>query len=165
MPRASSALDAGCGVIDSRRRRSLQRLSRLLKRAAPFGHKRILLLEDDPSMQRLVSKLLTSSLHVKVELFKNGRAVVARIADAGDRYDVFLLDLMMPHDGGLTVLRTLRDHYPALLRRVILLTGTGSGITDPWLPHIFAVVHKPFETAALLTAVQARFNQPLGTIA
>jgi len=45
--------------------------------------------------------------------------------------DVLLLDLMMPHDGGLTVLRNLRDHHQSLLGKVILLTGSGSGITDP----------------------------------
>ena len=136
-------------------RRPLRRFAHLLKRVAPFGHKRILLLEDDPSMQRLVSKLLRSSLHVKVELFGDGRAVVARIADAGDRYDVLLLDLMMPHDGGLTVLRNLKDQYPELLRRVILLTGSGGTITDPWSPLVFAVVPKPFEGSALTTTVRA----------
>jgi CheY-like chemotaxis protein len=140
--------------------RPLRRFAHLLKRVAPFGHKRILLLEDDPSMQRLVSKVLRSSLHVRVELFGDGRAVVKRIADVGERYDVLLLDLMMPHDGGLTVLRSLKDQYPALLRRVILLTGSGSGITDRWSPHVFAVVHKPFEAAALLTAVRACAKQP-----
>jgi DNA-binding response OmpR family regulator len=136
-------------------RRPLRRFAHLLKRVAPFGHKRILLLEDDPSMQRLVSRLLRSSLHVRVELFGDGRAVVARIANAGDRYDALLLDLMMPHDGGLTVLRNLREHHPSLLAKVILLTGSGSGITDPWSPHVFAVVPKPFEGSALSATVRA----------
>lgn len=135
----------------------LRQVVQLLKRVAPrwpFGHKRILLLEDDTSMQKLVSMLLRP-LHVKVELFGNGRDVVARIAAEGDRYEALLLDLMMPHEGGLTVLRNLRDHHPSLLRKVILLTGSGSGITDPWSGLVFAVVHKPFDGSALVTTVRA----------
>lgn len=120
----------------------------------PLRRARVLLLEDDTSMQRLVVKLLRS-LRVKVDLFGNGRAVVARILDDSVRYDALLLDLMMPHDGGLTVLRNLREHHETLLGKVILLTGSGSGITDPWSPLVFAVVHKPFEGSALITTVRA----------
>jgi len=110
-------------------------------------------------MQRLVAKLVRSSLHAKVELFGSGREVVARIAGSEKRYDALLLDLMMPHDGGLTVLRTLRDQYPALLRKVILLTGSGTGITDPWRPFVFDVVHKPFDGEALMSSVKACIKQ------
>ncbi|HUP62407.1 MAG TPA: response regulator [Thermoanaerobaculia bacterium] len=126
----------------------------------PFGRKRILLLEDDTAMQKLVAKLLRS-LRVRVDLFGNGRAVIDRIATAGDRYDAFLLDLMMPHDGGLSVLRNLRDDHSALLGRVILLTGSGKGVTDSWSDLVFAVVHKPFDGAALLSTVNACVRQPV----
>lgn len=126
----------------------------------PFGRRRILLLEDDTSMQKLVAKLLRS-LRVRVDLFGNGRAVIDRIATEGDRYDAFLLDLMMPHDGGLSVLRNLRDDHSSLLGRVILLTGSGKGVTDSWSDLVFAVVHKPFDGAALLSTVNACVRQPV----
>jgi len=134
---------------------------RLLRRATPFGHRRILLLEDDTSMHRLVEKVLRP-LHVTVELFGNGRAVVERLARRGERYDVLLLDLMMPHDGGLTVLRNLREHQPSLLGRVIVLTGSGRAATDPWSELVFAIVHKPFDPAALVETVQACVRQRRG---
>ncbi len=144
-------------------RRPLRQFAHLLKRVAPLwplGHKHILLLEDDSSMQKLVAAVLRS-LHVKVELFGNGRDVVARIAAQGERYDALLLDLMMPHEGGLTVLRNLRDHHPSLLGRVILLTASGRAITDPWSHLVFAVVHKPFDGAVLVTTVRACVEQPV----
>ena len=131
-------------------------LRHLWKRAAPlwpFGHKRILLLEDDTSMQKLVS-LLLRPLHMKVDVFGGGRDVIASIASNPNRYDALLLDLMMPQDGGLTVLRELRDNHPELLERVILLTASGTTITAPWLPHVFAVVHKPFEGEQLVSTVE-----------
>jgi DNA-binding response OmpR family regulator len=130
----------------------------------PFGHKRVLLLEDDTSMQKLVARLLRP-LHVRVDVFGNGRDVVRKIAVEGERYDALLLDLMMPHEGGLTVLRDLREHHASLLGRVILMTGSGSGITDPWSHLVFAVVHKPFDGSALVTTVRACFGQAESLVA
>jgi len=124
----------------------------------PFGRKRVLVLEDDASMQRLVAMLLRS-LHVTVDIFGNGRDVLRKIAAEGKPYDAFLLDLMMPHDGGLTVLRDLRENHASSLRRVILMTGTGPSITDPWSDQVFAVVHKPFDGSALIDTVRACFEQ------
>jgi DNA-binding response OmpR family regulator len=124
----------------------------------PFGLNRVLILEDDTMMQKLVSKLLRP-LHVRVDIFGNGRDVVRKIAIDGERYDALLLDLMMPHEGGLTVLRNLREHHTALLSRVILMTGSVSGITDPWSHLVFAVVHKPFDGSALVTTVRACLRQ------
>jgi DNA-binding response OmpR family regulator len=138
----------------------LRQFMGLLNRVSrPFRHKRVLLLEDDTSMQRLVAKLLRS-LHVKVEIFGDGRAVIARIATEGEHYDAILLDLMMPHAGGLTVLRELRDNHPSLLGRVILVTGSGSAITDPWSHLVFAVVPKPFDASVLVTTVRECVSQP-----
>jgi DNA-binding response OmpR family regulator len=139
----------------------LPQLRQLLNRVRPpwpFNPKRVLLLDDDTSMQRLVTKLLRP-LRVKVELFGNGRAVVARIGAKAERYDALLLDLMMPHEGGLTVLRYLKDHHSSLLGRVIVLTGSGSGVTDPWSGQVYAVVHKPFDGAALVTTVRSCVEQ------
>src|ERR1041385_1115567 len=130
----------------------------------PFDYKRVLILEDDTMMQKLVAKLLRP-LHVRTDIFGNGRDVVRKIELEGERYDALLLDLMMPHDGGLTVLRSLREHHAPLLRRVILMTGSGTTITDPWAPLVFAVVHKPFDGSALVTTVRACFQQPESMVA
>lgn len=153
-PSVARALSAG-GLKTAPKRRLRGQFAQFMKHiASPFRRKRVLLLEDDTSMHRLVAKLLRP-LHVKVEPFGNGRAVVARIASDSGRYDVLLLDLMMPHHGGLTVLRNLRDHHRSLLGKVILLTGSPRGITDPWSPSVFAVVHKPFVGSALVATVRA----------
>jgi DNA-binding NtrC family response regulator len=132
---------------------------RPIARLWPFGHKRVLILEDDTTMQKLVTKLL-KSLPVRVEVFGNGRDVVQKIASKSDRYDALLVDLMMPHDGGLTVLRDLKENNAALLRRVILMTGSGSSITNPWSHLVFAVVHKPFDCSTLVNTVRECVRQP-----
>ena len=140
--------------------RSLRHISRLW----PFGYKRVLVLEDDTMMQKLVVKLLRP-LPVKVDIFGNGRDVVRTIDAGRERYDSFLVDLMMPHDGGLTVLRHLRQQHPSLLRRVILMSASSHTVIDPWAPLIFAVVHKPFDGSALVTAVTACLQQPESLVA
>jgi DNA-binding NtrC family response regulator len=129
-----------------------------LRQLWPFGYKRVLILEDDTMMQKLVAKLLRS-IHVRADVFGNGRDAVRKLATDGERYDALLFDLMMPHDGGLTVLRNLQEHQPALLRKVILMTASGSSITNPWSDIVFAVVHKPFASAALLDTVRDCFRQ------
>jgi DNA-binding response OmpR family regulator len=149
------------------KRRVKMMLLRPLRQIAPlwpFGHKRVLVLEDDTTMQKLVAKFLRS-LHVRVDVFGNGRDVVRKIAIEGERYHALLLDLMMPHEGGLTVLRNLREQHASLLSRVILMTGSGSGITDPWSHLVFAVVHKPFDSSALVTTVRACLRQPKNLVA
>jgi DNA-binding response OmpR family regulator len=137
---------------------------RKIARLWPFGHKRVLILEDDTTMQRLVTKLL-KSLPVRVDVFGNGRDVVQKIASKSARYDALLVDLMMPHEGGLTVLRNLQVHNAALLRRVILVTGSGSSITDSWSHLVFAVVRKPFDSSTLLNTVRECVRQPESSVA
>ena len=137
---------------------------RQIARLWPFGHKRVLILEDDTTMQKLVTKLL-KSLPVRVDVFGNGRDVVQEIASKSKQYDALLVDLMMPHEGGLTVLRNLQENNKDLLRRVILMTASGSSITNPWSHLVFAVVHKPFDGSALVTTVRACFEQSESMVA
>lgn len=137
---------------------------RRIRRLWPFGHKRVLILEDDTSLQRLVTKLL-KPLPVRVEVFGNGRDVVQKIAKDGTRYDALLVDLMMPHDGGLTVLRNLQQHNAPLLRRVILMTASGPAITNAWSDRVFAVVRKPFDSSALVNTVRECVDQPESRVA
>lgn len=136
----------------------IRKTMRALRPLWPFGYKRVLVLEDDTAMQKLVRHLLRP-LHVRTDVFGHGRDVVRRIDD-GARYDALLLDLMMPHDGGLTVLRHLRETQSATLSRVILMTGSGSSVTDPWSHLVFAVVPKPFDRSVLKATVRACLLQP-----
>ena len=130
-----------------------------LRHLWPFGHKRVLVLEDDTTMQKLVAMLLRP-LHTRVDIVGNGRDAVRKITIERKRYDALLVDLMMPHDGGLTLLRNLQKHEAGLLRRVILMTGSGHSITDPWSHLVFAVVHKPFDGSALVNTVRECVRQP-----
>ena len=111
---------------------------------------RVLVLDDDVSIQKLVATLLKREGH-RVDVVDNGRKAIEAI-DRID-YDAVLLDLMMPTEGGMTVVGHLRQHKPALLQRVILLTATPDAVLKGISKEVFAVVKKPFTAADLIAAV------------
>lgn len=113
--------------------------------------KRVLLLDDDPSMQRLVAKILKSE-GFRVDVFLTGREAIA--AAARDHYDVLLLDLMMPHEGGMTVIRHLRETNPELLTRAILFTGTSEAVIESMAGDVRVVLQKPFAPEQLIQVVR-----------
>lgn len=111
---------------------------------------RILLLDDDPSIRRLVSTLLKREGY-RVDAVDAGQKAI----DAIERndYTALLLDLMMPTEGGMTVLQHLRKKHPGLLQRVILLTATPDSVLKGIAKDLFAVVRKPFEPKDLVDKV------------
>ena len=112
---------------------------------------RVLLLDDDPSMQRLVSTLLKREGY-RVDCFLTGRDAIKAI-DA-DGYDVMLLDLMMPHEGGLTVIRHLESKSADKLKHVLLLTASPGSVIGTVRDSVAGVVQKPFQTDELIGAVR-----------
>jgi two-component system OmpR family response regulator len=80
---------------------------------------RILVVDDDADLRRLVGDFLRSH-GLDVDVARDAREMDARLAEA--RYDLIILDLMMPGEDGLSVLRRLRgDPRPA----VIMLSAMG----------------------------------------
>ena len=118
--------------------------------------KRVLLLDDDPSMQRLVVKILKSE-GFRVDVFLTGREAIT--AAERDNYDVLLLDLMMPHEGGMTVIRHFRDNNPSLLARSILFTGTSEAVIESMAADVRVVLQKPFQPDQLIQVVRDVSNQ------
>ena len=113
--------------------------------------KRVLLLDDDAAIQRLVSALLKRA-GFRVEAVDRGSLAIDALKDGA--YDAILLDLMMPTEGGLTVVKHLRKENPALLKRVILLTATPDSVLKNLEQDIAGIVRKPFTREELLGAVK-----------
>jgi DNA-binding response OmpR family regulator len=118
---------------------------RLLKKKS-----RMLLLDDDPSMQRLVTALLRKDGH-RVDVVATGSQAIELMKS--NEYDALLLDVMTPTEGGLTVIRHLREEKPELVKRVILVTGTTDSVLRGVAGDVFAVVHKPFKAQELLSTI------------
>jgi two-component system OmpR family response regulator len=80
---------------------------------------RILVVDDDADLRRLIGDFLRGH-GLEVDGARDAREMDARLAEA--RYDLVILDLMMPGEDGLSVLRRLRGPTrPA----VIMLSAMG----------------------------------------
>jgi len=120
-----------------------------------FGLKkkpRVLVLDDDVAMQKLVSMILKRE-GLRVDVVGSGGKAIEAI-DGRNEYAAILLDLMMPTEGGMTVIAHVRESKPALLQRIIVLTATPDAVLKGISKEVFAVVKKPFEASELVAAVK-----------
>jgi CheY-like chemotaxis protein len=111
---------------------------------------RVLLLDDDTSLQKLVATLLKREGH-RVDVVSSGTQALEKIKSQD--YDAMLLDVMTPTDGGFTVIKHLKEARPELLQRVLLLTASPLSVLRGVKRDIFGIVSKPFEPAELIETV------------
>jgi CheY-like chemotaxis protein len=118
-----------------------------------FKGVRVLVVEDEAALAAAVCEALTDAGFV-VDRAANGEEGLARVADAS--YDLIVCDLKMPRIDGIQFYRAMAAAAPALVRRVIFVTGAVAG-TDAerfleetgcrWLS-------KPFRLGDLLRAAR-----------
>ena len=124
----------------------------------------IWVVDDDPEVRRMVGTYLTDQGY-DVRCLTDGAQLMARLA--GARPDLLVLDLMLPGDDGLTLLRRLRDAGDDL--PVVMLTARGDAVdriigleqgADDYLAKPFL----PRELSARIEAVlRRRVSLPAGT--
>ena len=118
---------------------------KMLKRGA-----RLLVLDDDPSMQKLVGTLLRRAGY-RADVVSAGQQAIEKIAQ--NEYAALLLDLMAPTEGGLTVIKHLRETRPELLKRVVLVTASPESVLRGIDKDVAAIVRKPFEANELIETI------------
>ena len=113
------------------------------------GHqgKRILIIDDEDSIRRALSRLLSRDGY-RVETAANGRLALEQIELTA--YDLLICDWRMPELDGQGFYQALQEANPDLCRRVIFLTGD---VLSPDLEAFIdqsqaARLHKPFNAAA-----------------
>ena len=84
---------------------------------------RIWVVDDDPEQRRLLGTYLIDQGY-DVRCLSRGEQLMARLE--GQRPDLVVLDVMLPGDDGLTLLRRLRDGGDDL--PVVMLTARGDGV-------------------------------------
>ena len=124
--------------------------------AAPTRPLHVLLAEDHPINQKLASLLLAKMGHTCV-LATDGEQALAQLA--AQRFDLVLMDVMMPHMDGLTALARLRETEANTGRRTPVLMVTAHAMTGDRERFLAAgadgYVSKPI-SAALLSQEMAR---------
>ena len=115
---------------------------------------RALIVEDDPAIRRLVEKLLQRR-GIAIDTAADGRRAIERL-DAG-RYDVIVLDLMVPEVNGFEVIAYIRENHRHTPVAVVSAVSQ-QALTQLDLDVVRLVISKPFDvdqfTKAILTLCQ-----------
>jgi DNA-binding NtrC family response regulator len=112
---------------------------------------RILVVDDEEIVLRSCLRVLEGSGH-EAEAVPSGAEALARI-DSG-RYDVLVLDIMMPKMDGIEVLRRVKETHPDI--EVIMITGLSQIDTAVRAMKLgaFDYLPKPFDPDELKLAVE-----------
>lgn len=121
----------------------------LKKRKAP-----IVLVADDDADVRTLCEAALSKYGLRVELAADGREALKKIKK--HKYACVVLDLMMPHMHGATVLAVLQREDPEILSRLIVMTGAPEGALADIKDLVADVLRKPVSLKVLVGSVMDR---------
>jgi len=112
---------------------------------------RILVVEDDPSVLRLVSYILTKEGHC-VDTAKNG--LIGWEMSQQGRYDLILTDVRMPVMGGLELVKRLREASSEIPMLVLSAFGNQDVAIEALKVGAYDYLKKPIENQRLRAVVR-----------
>jgi two-component system cell cycle sensor histidine kinase/response regulator CckA len=112
----------------------------------------ILVVDDDESVRRVLSNILTAAGFGVLEA-ANGRQALSYVGEHGE-LSLVLTDLVMPEHDGIELISELRKHRPSL--KVIAMSGAFGGNILPVAKNLgaMATLRKPISRDDLLQAVR-----------
>ena len=114
----------------------------------------VLIVEDDAATRLLLSAL---TLHhgFTPTLAENGASALAHLATR--RFDVVVMDLLLPGVNGFEILRHLKCTNPAMLRRTIVMTAAVEATTAHCgeLQQVWKFLRKPLDIDELAAQMLA----------
>ncbi|MBI4686747.1 MAG: sigma-54-dependent Fis family transcriptional regulator [Nitrospirae bacterium] len=116
---------------------------------------RILVIDDDDSVRDLLESLLTEN-GFDVATASNGEKGIELLQH--EKFDLFLVDLMMPGIGGLDVLKEASSHNITIPSIVVTAYATVKTAVEAMKLGAFDYVTKPFMVEELLIVVKRALN-------
>jgi signal transduction histidine kinase len=125
--------------------------------AAPLQLGRILVIDDDRMVLNAIRRMLRGH---EVMCIDDSRQVLALLS-RGERFDLILSDLMMPHMSGMELYEQLLIAHPDVAKAMVFMTG---GIVDVKATDFMTIVpntclRKPLLGDGLQTLVQERLRE------
>ena len=118
---------------------------------SPAAPRQVIVVDDDQALRALFVAMLERT-GFTVDVAPDGRAAFDQISRSA--YSAILLDLMMPDVSGFELLERLARDCPALLRRVIVITGASRGVIETLdTAAIWGLIRKPFDVDDLVASV------------
>lgn len=114
--------------------------------------RRFLVIDDEAGILNLVAEVLGNT-GARVVTLQDSTRLDSVLSEG--TFDAVLCDLKMPGRDGLSVLRTLREQYPSLARRFLLMTGNLAD-SDKAAVELegIPILPKPFALARLLEMLE-----------
>lgn len=122
--------------------------------------RRVLIVEDDEKIRRVI-RLILASDRLAIDEAPGGREALEMLAR--NRYDLMILDLMMPEVGGLEVLQQVRAGPETRDLPVIIVTAKTSDadFLEGFRKGANYYLAKPFEPRELVDSVELILGLPL----
>jgi DNA-binding NtrC family response regulator len=119
----------------------------------------LLIIDDDANIYKLI-KLNLESEHFQVSYAKNGRQ--AQTLMTGNKFDLILIDLLMPEIDGLTLFRSLKKDLPV---NTLIILITAHVLEQPLMTAveegIYDIIQKPFTANRLKLTIRNAWNYKL----
>jgi DNA-binding NtrC family response regulator len=117
-------------------------------------HNRLLLLEDEPVIGRIMKRVLTAD-GFEVDVAENGLIARQKI-EAKNHYDIFIFDIRTPVISGMQLYEYLEGEHPDLTGRVIFATGDYvNTVTRTFLQRVNRpFLAKPYTPAQIKNIIQ-----------
>jgi len=111
---------------------------------------KVLILDDDKTMQRVVSAFLTryfkeKNLKITIEICESSIDCVFELHDHGNRFDIILLDYLLPTVDGVAVFTSVLYSHPNLVNRIIFVTSSPDELHADLPDSDITILTKPFE--------------------
>ena len=116
--------------------------------ATSSDEKRALVCEDDAAIRELVTTLLRRE-KFSVDTAVDGLDAIEKISQ--NRYQLLVIDLMMPKVSGYAVVEYLKKNIPPSLKRIVVTTAATDAIKNPFPEEICKLLAKPFEIDEFIT--------------
>ena len=113
-------------------------------------HRKALIVEDDPNSRRLLRRLIESQ-DCRVDEAADGARAIEMLSKTD--YDVVLLDIVLPKLSGTAVMDHLFVTNPAMLERIIVVTGLNVEDIRKLFPTVCHALSKPVMPKRLMDSV------------
>ena len=115
---------------------------------------RLLLIEDDASLRRMLAQMLTR-VGFTVSEARNGRVAIKVLTETP--IDIVVTDMIMPEMEGVETIRFLRREYPAI--KIVAISGGGISSAESYLEIAKKIgahrtLAKPFMPDELMAAIR-----------
>ena len=121
-----------------------------------MASERILIVDDEEGMRRLLSRVLTREGY---ETSAVGSGAEALRLVASERFDLVVTDIKMPEMDGLQLLAELKEYEPSLPIIVITAYGTIENAVQALRSGAYDYIAKPFENDEIKLTVAKAFER------